>query len=185
MEHPEGIESSIEKIKFYIDKNGGFLTITDISEIRNSKDGSINIYDNNKNEIPLFYKKMDGSFGRVINNNFLFSDLTIDHSPSIHTVLFTLYLNKATEYTVLNEFYKSITSEKLNLSEIKAGGFKDMVIEKLDTSIEKNKILNAYKTIFDSIELEIIPKENNNANLSISSLEFYINNSSKQKCINI
>lgn len=179
LEHPNGVSDSIDKIKFYINERGEFLTLNNIEGIKKEKDGSITVVHKNKKELTLFYRKMNGSFGQVIKNNFDFSDLTIDHSPSIHTVLFTMYLNKGKEYSVLKDFYRNISSNKMKTSEITAAGFRDKVLEYLNSSLNKNEIIEAYKELFDPIELEIIPKENNNANLSMSSLEFYFNNKNR------
>lgn len=176
LEHPNGIDESINKIKFFIDSKGGFLTIKDIEGIKEYKDGLIHVYDNKQNTIPLFNKKMDGTFVKIEKLNFSFKNLTIDHSPSIHLVLFSMYINKTSEFKFLKEYCKSITNQKLSLKEIKAAKFKDLTIQQLNSNPNKNKITSSYKSLFDGIELEIVLEENNNANLSLSSLEYYVKN---------
>jgi hypothetical protein len=119
---------------------------------------------------------MDGSIEKIIKTDFLFKNLTIDHSPSIQIVLFTMFLNNAKEFGFLTDFSESIKNKKLDLKEIKSAGFKDLVIEKLNSNTNKKEIKDAYKALFDKIELEIILDYNNNANLSSASLEYYKNN---------
>ena len=87
-----------------------------------------------------------------------------------------MYLNKRKEYFSLNNFFNDISNKKMTTTDIKAAGFKEKVENELNSNSKKREVLNAYKVLFNPIELEIIPKENNNANLSVSSLEFYLRN---------
>ena len=124
----------------------------------------------------MFNKKMDGSIEQMVLKKFEFKNLTIDHSPSIQIVLFTMFVNKAKEFDILSDFCESIKNEKLNLTEIKKAGFRDLVIDKLESNPNKEKIKNAYRNLFEKIDLEMILDFKNNANLSLASLDYYKNN---------
>ena len=177
LEHND-ILNSINKIKFYSDSAGNYITINDIDEIKSFTDGSVHICRNGKYTTPIFHKKMNGSFEEIKVHDFLFENLTIDHSPSIYIVLYTMYLKKSNDFEFLTNYCKQIKNSKLDLQIIKEKGFKAIVEKVLDTSSQKDSIIKAYKALFDQINLEISLNENNNANLSLSSLEFYKKRSS-------
>ena len=144
---------SILKIKFYISEKGDFVTLKDIKQIKPLSNGDIYIETNNNEIFPLFSRKMNGEFICVKKKKFSFKDLTIDHTPSIQIVLFSMFLKKSNNFLILTNFCKSLKLEKLTLNDIKAKGFKKNVEAKLNNMefSEKNKVLQAYKTIFNQI----------------------------------
>ena len=173
LEHNDNILNSIEKIKFFINSTGEYLTMKDIKEIKHKSNDFIKVLNIDNQEFNLYARKLNGKLEKIKTDRLSFEDLTIDHTPSIQIVLYTMYLNKSEEFDILKNFSKNIENQKLTLTKIKSKGFKEFVkMNKLKTK----EVDRAYNVLFNKIALEIVSKENNNANLSLISLDYYMEN---------
>ncbi len=180
LEHDNDIDKGVSKVRFYTDTNEeSFKKIEDIKELQIEKNKPIKITTTNEDmPLSLFHKKMDCEFEATSLEEEDISGLTIEHTPSIQIVLYTMYLTKDKDFEILSEFCNQITKsekhEKLTNKIIKEAGFLEKVKRQLENSSNKEDIRNAYSRIFNKIiKTEIKPRENNNANLSLESLQYF------------
>ncbi|MBN2396343.1 MAG: hypothetical protein JXC36_07775 [Candidatus Atribacteria bacterium] len=171
LEH-EDIDIAVNSIKFFINVNADYVVIDQIKHLC-MKDNKAILLLENGDSFNLHYRRMDGLFSEVKYADFSLAKISIDHVPSIYIVLYSHYLRQSQTFNVLTEFSNSLSVNHWNTEIIKSSGFRNKVEKALIDSIDKDVIIEAYKSIFNDINLEITISENNNANLSVESLEYY------------
>lgn len=171
LEH-ESTDLAVNSIRFFINDNAEYVNVTEIECIY-TDNGKVVLQQKNGESFILHYRKMNGIFAEVKTDAFSLDMISIDHVPSIYVVLYSQYLKKLKTFKVLSDFSDSLSVDHWSTEIIKGSGFKDKVEKTLNNSINKNEIVEAYKSVFNDITLEITISENNNANLSVESLEYY------------
>jgi hypothetical protein len=165
----DGIEEAISEIRFYKSPKD-FLTINEIDRISFCTNGEVKIFHTNGEEDYLYYREINGELKKIKNKGISFKDLSIDHTPSIYIVLFTMYLNNSKDFRIISEYTERV-QKNLSPKVIKEKGFREMAKKKMT-----NEVLEAYKKVFSDIYMEITLSKNNNANLSLASLNYYLQN---------
>lgn len=176
LEH-DNVDLTINRIRLFINDKGQYITLGELKTLKNDKNGNIVLELQSGESHFLFYRKLDNSFIKAKFNRFNFEKLTIDHVPSIYIVLYANYLSKSKTFKVLSDFCSEISKDQLNTKTIKAKGFREKVENIMNNlqPMDKKALINAYAEIFKDICLEITISDNNNANLSFESLEYYKN----------
>lgn len=168
-------DAALNSIKFYINNNSDYVNISEIEYLNIDNNKAI-LQLNNGDSANLHYRRMDGVLTETQIENFSMKKLSIDHVPSIYVVLYSHYLRKTKTFNVLSNFCNKLSIAKWDTTVIKESGFKKNVEKTLNHSPDKDEILNAYECIFNDINLEITISENNNANSSVESLEYFKQN---------
>lgn len=176
LEH-DNVDLTVNRIRLFISEKGQYITVGELKNLKKDKNGNIVLELQNGETHHLFYRKLDNSFIKAKFNRFSFERLTIDHVPSIYIVLYAHYLSKSVTFKVLSNFCNEISKDQLNTKTIKAKGFKEKVESIMNNKQleDKEALITAYADIFKDICLEITISDNNNANLSFESLEYYKN----------
>jgi hypothetical protein len=171
LEH-ETTDLAVNSIRFYINDKAEYVDLMKIECIYN-ENGKVVLHLNDGESFILHYRRMDGAFAEVKIDKFSLDMISIDHVPSIYVVLYSQYLKKSNTFKVLSNFCDSLSVNHWDTKIIKSSGFRDNVEKTLNNSTYRNEIIEAYKSVFNDITLEITISENNNANLSVESLEYY------------
>ena len=173
------IEMAIDEIRFFIDESGNFFTLKEINNISTRTDNAIDLNLSDGRIFNLYHRKMDGKYDIVRIPNFKIDKISIDHSPSIYIVLYLHYLKNSNTFNELIDFSKLLSKKAVTTQSIKEGGFKanaKKVLENMSPN-QKESIIKSYADLFKDIKLEISIRENNSANLSLISLEYFKSNS--------
>ncbi len=184
LEHND-LDNVINNIKFFINENGNYKMFSEIKELEVKGRHVVIVFKNKEKEF-LYQQNTNGKFSilEISPEIDLMKQLTIEHAPSIQIVLLSKYLNNRREFDVLSNFSKSIIHAlKVDLypTSIKKKKFKEDVEYHLALQTNKEEIISAYNAVFNEITLEILHADKNNANLSKSSLDYYIKNSHNNK----
>lgn len=174
LEHAD-IDLAVNSVKFFYNVKEEFCTINSIEKLY-VVDDKVYLKLKTGENYNLYYRKMNGFLEEVKLETFKLAMLSIDHLPSIYVVLFTHYLKKTETFIKLSDFCNRLPEQTLDTTTIKRKGFKEEVEDTLNNASDKDSIIEAYKNVFKDISLEITISDNNNANLSKASLEYYKRN---------
>ena len=177
LEHNDDISPKIDEIKVCISKNGDCIPFKNVLEF-DIYNEEVHVLTNDSKCYSLFTDKINGKYEKVIGKNFELEKLSIDHDPSIYIVLLIEYLNQKSEiFTLLSEYTKKVGINLITKS-IKKAGFKAKAKNEFKEFKYNNytttDLRNAYIQLFKKIRLHLTL--NNTANLSLSSLKFFIEN---------
>lgn len=173
LEHCNGIDTSIDNIRFLIKSDGTFIEFKKIKELNFCSNSVIILSDENK-KYKLHHRTVNGEIKEIILNSDNIKELTIEHSPSIYIVLLTHYIKKTESFNKLTTYTKTL-GDDLTSKEVKMKNFSNTAKINLENHPLRESIKSAFVNIFQDITLEILHTKNNDSNLSIDSLNYYFN----------
>lgn len=157
------IKTKINNIKLF-DNKKEYFKLSKIKKIVKDKQNNLFCYTSNIDKFQLMsYCTRNKNYIKF--NIEKFSDITIDHSISMNTILKKLKENKAFQFEqtqmISNELQKSLR-RPLNYKKLIAKGTKLSNNTDFINKIDKKKLKNEFEIILDEMDLQLMHKKHNN-----------------------